>query len=54
MAEPVYLSWNVVNWITVLLMAAIGFAIVGFAASMLRQYGVNIPSLDGGGAAGAN
>jgi hypothetical protein len=53
MAEPVYLSWNIVNWITVLLMVAIGMAIVGFAASMLRQ---NLPGMamgDGSGAAGA-
>ena len=38
MAEPVYLSWNIVNWITVVLMVAVGMALIGFAASMARQY----------------
>jgi hypothetical protein len=35
--ERVYLQWNLVNWITVVLMAAIGMAVVGFAASYVRQ-----------------
>lgn len=31
MSETI-LSWNVPNWITVVLMALVGFAIVGFVA----------------------
>lgn len=33
-ASEVILSWNVTNWITVVLMAAIGFAIVGFGVKV--------------------
>jgi hypothetical protein len=33
-----YLQWNIVNWITVLLMAAVGFVLVGAIASACRQY----------------
>lgn len=29
MAEETVLTWSVANWVTVILMAAIGFAIVG-------------------------
>jgi len=28
-SESTILSWNVTNWITVLLMAAVGFALIG-------------------------
>ena len=40
MAEPqtFYLQWNLVNWITVVLMALVGMMLVGSFASMLRQY----------------
>lgn len=33
-----YLQWNIVNWITVVLMAAVGMLIVGMIASGIRQY----------------
>lgn len=33
----VILSWNFANWVTVGLMVAIGFAILGFAASIYQQ-----------------
>lgn len=33
-----YLQWNIVNWITVVLMASVGMLIVGAVASGLRQY----------------
>lgn len=36
MAEPNYLTWNLPNWITVVLMAAIGMAIVGMVVSLVR------------------
>lgn len=41
-----YLQWNIVNWITVVLMAAIGMLIVGALASGLRQYAGNASSDD--------
>ena len=31
MAEPVVISWNTTNWITIFLMAFLGFALLGFA-----------------------
>ena len=33
----VILSWNTANWITVLLMVALGFAILGFVAKLWQQ-----------------
>jgi hypothetical protein len=30
MAEETIITWNVTNWITVILMAAIGFVLLGF------------------------
>jgi hypothetical protein len=39
MAESsgVILSWNPANWITVVLMVALGFAIIGAAARIYQQ-----------------
>lgn len=34
--ERVYLEWNIVNWITVVLMAAIGLALVGAVSSAIQ------------------
>lgn len=34
--ERVYLEWNIVNWITVVLMAAIGLSAVGLVSSALQ------------------
>lgn len=31
MADETILSWNTENWITVVLMAAVGFTLLGFA-----------------------
>lgn len=39
MAERFYLQWNLVNWVTVVLMATVGVLIVGAVASAIRQYG---------------
>jgi len=36
--EPVYLQWNIVNWITVVLMASVGMLFVGAIASGIRAY----------------
>ena len=32
--ESVILTWNVTNWITVILMAAVGFAVIGFGQKL--------------------
>jgi hypothetical protein len=31
------ISWNLPNWITVLLMAAAGYAVLGLLAQLLKQ-----------------
>lgn len=41
MAEKVYLQWTLENWITVVLMAFAGIALVGFIASAVRHYNGN-------------
>jgi hypothetical protein len=37
MAEQTIISWNPANWITVLLMVALGFTILGAAAKVYQQ-----------------
>ena len=37
--ETVYISWNWPNWITIVLMAALGFVVLGFASSLWAKYG---------------
>lgn len=44
--EKTIIHWNLYNWITVVLMAALGMAIVGAGASLIRQYK---PGMAGGG-----
>lgn len=39
MADKFYLQWNLVNWITVVLMASLGIILMGAVASGLRQFG---------------
>lgn len=36
--ERVYLQWNLVNWITVVLMATLGAMLVGLIAASIKQY----------------
>lgn len=36
--EKTYLQWNLVNWITVVLMAAFGTILIGVVLSGMRQY----------------
>lgn len=36
MAEPTIVTWNFANWITIVLMVAIGFAFVGFVARLVQ------------------
>lgn len=33
-----YITWNVTNWITIVLMAALGFAILSFGAQIFHNY----------------
>jgi hypothetical protein len=35
--ETVYLHWNIVNWITVVLMALLGFMVLSFFAQLYRN-----------------
>jgi hypothetical protein len=37
MAEETILSWNAANWVTILLMVFLGFAILGMVAKMIAQ-----------------
>lgn len=37
-AEETILNWNVTNWITVVLMALVGFAILAFAQKSYQKY----------------
>jgi hypothetical protein len=34
------ISWNVTNWVTVILMAAIGFAVLGLIQKMIQKHGM--------------
>ena len=36
-AESTILSWNVTNWFTVILMAAIGFALIGLGVKLYQS-----------------
>lgn len=38
-APEVTLTWDIKNWITVLLMVAVGFAVLALAAQLLRSGG---------------
>lgn len=37
MAEETIISWTPANWITVILMVALGFTIVGFVTKVIQQ-----------------
>lgn len=36
-AEETILSWNFANWFTVIIMAAVGFAILGFGVKVYQK-----------------
>jgi hypothetical protein len=36
--ERTLISWNIANWASVLLMAAAGYALLGFIVQMLRRF----------------
>jgi len=37
MAEETILSWNAANWITVVIMVFLGFAVLGMIAKLIAQ-----------------
>lgn len=37
MAEPTIISWNFPNWLTILLMAILGFAVLGMIAQVVKS-----------------
>lgn len=37
MAEETIISWTPANWITIILMVALGFTILGFAVKIYQQ-----------------
>ncbi|HXT74603.1 MAG TPA: hypothetical protein VN785_12190 [Candidatus Angelobacter sp.] len=37
MANETIITWSFANWITVILMAAVGFALLGFAMKVYQQ-----------------
>lgn len=39
MDGPTILTWNVPNWITVVLMAVLGFAVIGLIANQVNKMG---------------
>jgi len=39
--DRAYLQWNLVNWITVVLMVMLGLAVVGFVQSGIKTYQAN-------------
>jgi hypothetical protein len=43
-----FIGWNLENWVTVMLMAALGYAILALASQFIKQGGAGIvPSLGG-------
>ena len=37
MADETILSWNVANWVTVVIMVVLGFALIGMVAQIVKQ-----------------
>jgi hypothetical protein len=37
MADETILSWNVANWVTVVIMVVLGFAVLGMVAQIVKQ-----------------
>jgi hypothetical protein len=46
--ERTLISWNLPNWITIVLMAAAGYAVLGVAAQVLQRRSGGMPSSAGG------
>lgn len=47
--ERTLISWNLPNWITVMLMAALGYAVMALAAQFLFKGGTSEAAGSGGG-----
>ncbi len=43
-AEETILTWNAANWITVIIMVFLGFAIVGMVGKLIMQRGGAAPA----------
>ena len=39
--ERTVISWNLMNWITVVLMAALGYAVLGGVAHLVKRNGAS-------------
>lgn len=39
--ETTYISWNVTNWITIVLMALLGFAVLGYVTQLYKKMKTN-------------
>lgn len=39
--ERVYIQWSIVNWITVVLMASLGAALIGVVVAGIKTYKVS-------------
>jgi Tfp pilus assembly protein PilX len=37
MADDVILQWNFANWVTIILMVVLGFAVLGMIAQIVKQ-----------------
>ena len=37
MANETILSWNATNWVTILIMVVLGFALIGMVAKVVQQ-----------------
>jgi hypothetical protein len=37
MAEETIITWNFTNWVTIVLMVALGFVALGFVAKVVKQ-----------------
>lgn len=46
--QDTIITWNLENWVTIVLMAGIGFAVVGLATSMARKGRGQAPQYGGG------
>ena len=46
--ERTLISWNLPNWITVMLMAAAGYAVLGLVAQLMKQQQTQAASTVGG------
>jgi hypothetical protein len=46
--ERVYIQWTIVNWLTVFLMAALGYLLIGLIAQAAHKMSGNTVAASGG------